>query len=55
MANKTVKIAEKGLTEEKVAIFRTDAQKIEAQETGEMTDVVVIKYLWCENHGLWYQ
>ena len=37
MTAEPVKIAEKRLIEEKVAILHTVAQKIEAQDTGEMT------------------
>jgi len=37
MTNDAVKIAEKRLIEEKVAILHTVAQKIEAQDLGEVT------------------
>ena len=37
MITEAVKIAEKRLIEEKVATLHTVAQKIEAQDTGEMT------------------
>ena len=37
MTTEAVKIAEKRLTEEKVGILHTVAQKIEAQDTGEVT------------------